>query len=69
LAGSSADVGVIGYTLGGGLRFLGRRYGLAANQVPAIELVSADGRLVRADRENEPDCSGRCASAAAASPS
>ena len=55
LAGSSPDVGVVGYTLAGGLSFLGRRYGLAANHVSAIELVTADGRLVRADREHEPD--------------
>jgi FAD binding domain-containing protein/berberine-like enzyme len=55
LAGSSPDVGVVGYTLGGGLSFLGRRHGLAASHVSAIELVTADGRLVRADPENEPD--------------
>ena len=55
LAGSSPDVGVVGYTLGGGMSFLGRRYGLAANSVRAIELVTADGQLVRADREHEPD--------------
>jgi hypothetical protein len=55
LAGSSPDVGVVGYTLGGGLSFLGRKYGVAASQVQAIELVTADGRLVRADHEHEPD--------------
>ena len=33
LPGSSPDVGVVGYTLGGGLSFLGRKYGLAANNV------------------------------------
>jgi hypothetical protein len=55
LAGSSPDVGVVGYTLGGGLSFLARKYGLAANHVSAIELVTADGRLLRADREHEPD--------------
>ena len=55
LAGSSPDVGVVGYTLGGGLSWLARKYGFAANQVTAVELVSADGRFIRADRENEPD--------------
>ncbi len=55
LAGSSPDVGVVGYTLGGGLSWLSRRHGLAANSVHAVELVTADGRLVRADRDNEPD--------------
>jgi FAD/FMN-containing dehydrogenase len=55
LAGSSPDVGVIGYTLGGGLSWLARKHGIGANQVTAVELVTADGRFVRADRENEPD--------------
>jgi hypothetical protein len=55
LSGSSPDVGVVGYTLGGGLSFLSRRHGLAANHVTAIELVTADGRLVRTDREHAPD--------------
>jgi hypothetical protein len=55
LAGSSPDVGVAGYTLGGGVSFLSRRYGLAANSVEAFELVTADERVVRADRGSEPD--------------
>lgn len=55
LSGSSPDVGVVGYTLGGGLSFLGRKYGLAANNVQAIELVTADGSLVRADHDHQPD--------------
>ena len=50
LAGSSPDVGVVGYTLGGGLSWLGRRYGLAANRLLSVEVVTADGRLVRASR-------------------
>jgi FAD/FMN-containing dehydrogenase len=55
VAGAARDVGVVGYTLGGGLSFLGRKHGLAANSVRAIELVIADARLVRADRDHEPD--------------
>jgi len=54
LAGSSPDVGVVGYTLGGGLSWLSRRHGLAANSVIAIEIVTADGRVVRCDRDHEP---------------
>ncbi len=50
LAGSGPDVGVVGYTLGGGLSWLARRYGLAANSVLAVDLVTADATLVRADR-------------------
>jgi len=55
LSGSSPDVGVVGYTLGGGLSWLGRKYGLAANSVTAIELVTADGRFVRATADHEAD--------------
>ena len=44
-----------GYTLGGGLGFLARRYGLAANSVTAAELVAPGGDLVRADAGHEPD--------------
>ena len=55
LAGSSPDVGVAGYLLGGGISWLARKYGLAANNLTAVELVTADGRIVRADAENEPD--------------
>jgi FAD/FMN-containing dehydrogenase len=55
LAGSSPDVGVVGYTLGGGISWLSRRHGLACNHVTAIELVTADGRCVRADADHEPD--------------
>ena len=55
LAGSSPDVGVVGYTLGGGLSFLGRKHGLMTNHVTAIEVVTADGELRRVDAENEPD--------------
>jgi len=55
LAGTSPNVGVTGYTLGGGLGWLARRYGLAANSVTAAELVTPDGELVRADADHESD--------------
>lgn len=55
LGGSSPDVGVVGYTLGGGIGWLSRRYGLASNAVTAIELVTADGRLRRIDTFEEPE--------------
>jgi FAD/FMN-containing dehydrogenase len=55
LHGSSPDVGVMGYTLGGGIGWLARSHGLAANAVTAVEVVTADGRLVWADHETEPD--------------
>jgi hypothetical protein len=55
LAGSSPDVGVVGYTLGGGLSWLGRRYGLAASSVVSVEIVTADGELRRIDAETDAD--------------
>jgi len=55
LVGSSAEVGVVGYTLGGGLGWLGRKFGLACNSVVSADLVTAEGQLVRADRDSEPD--------------
>jgi FAD/FMN-containing dehydrogenase len=55
IAGSSPDVGVVGYTLGGGMGYLSRRYGLASNSVTAVELVNADGEVVRADADTNPD--------------
>jgi UDP-N-acetylenolpyruvoylglucosamine reductase len=55
LAGSSADVGVVGYTLGGGLSWLARKHGIGSNKVTAIEVVTASGELVRTDWANEPD--------------
>jgi FAD/FMN-containing dehydrogenase len=55
LAGSSAEVGIVGYTLAGGLGALGRKWGLACNSVHAVDVVTADGQVIRADRDSEPD--------------
>lgn len=48
LLGSSPDVGAVGYTLGGGMGWLARKYGLAADSVRYFEAVTADGQMVRA---------------------
>jgi FAD/FMN-containing dehydrogenase len=55
LAGTSPDVGVTGYTLGGGIGWLARRHGLAANSVTGAEIVTPEGHRVRADADHEPD--------------
>ena len=55
LSGSSHDVGVVGYLLGGGMSWMARKYGLGVNHIHAIEIVTADGHLVRADADHEPD--------------
>ncbi|MEV0565083.1 FAD-binding oxidoreductase [Dactylosporangium sp. NPDC050588] len=55
LHGSAPDVGVTGYTLGGGLGWYARALGLQSNAVTAAELVTADGTLVRADATTEAD--------------
>ena len=55
LAGTAADVGVVGYTLGGGVSWLGRAFGLAANHVVSADVVTADGVLRHIDLMNEPE--------------
>src|SRR5215213_539317 len=55
LHGSSPDVGIAGYSLGGGMGWLARKYGLQTNAVTALELVTADGELIRVDAEHEPE--------------
>ena len=51
LHGSAPDVAVAGYLLGGGLSFYGRKHGLAANHLLAVEIVTADGSVVRASAD------------------
>jgi FAD/FMN-containing dehydrogenase len=55
LAGSSPDVGVVGYSLGGGIGWLARRHGMQTNRITAVELVTPDGERVRADDEHDTD--------------
>ncbi|MGA8113527.1 MAG: FAD-binding oxidoreductase [Actinocatenispora sp.] len=55
LAGTSPDVGVIGFTLGGGHSWLSRRYGLTADTLVEATVVTADGQTRTVDAEHEPD--------------
>ncbi|GIM97045.1 FAD-binding oxidoreductase [Paractinoplanes toevensis] len=55
LHGSSSSVGVIGYLLGGGLSFYGRRFGLAANSLRSLTVVLADGEVVETSSTQRPD--------------
>ena len=55
LPGTSPNVGVTGYTVGGGLSWLGRKFGWACNNVNSIEVVTADGEPRTVDSTSEPD--------------
>jgi FAD/FMN-containing dehydrogenase len=55
LLGSSPDVGAVGYTLGGGMGWLARKYGLATDSVRFFEVVTADGRVLRASETENAD--------------
>ena len=53
--GDSGSVGVGGITLGGGIGFLVRKFGMTIDSVIAAELVTADGRHLVVDETHEPD--------------
>ncbi|RFU21399.1 FAD-binding oxidoreductase [Geodermatophilus marinus] len=55
LCGSSSGVGVVGYTLGGGVGSLGRKFGFAADHLLSVDLVTADGALRTVSADTEPD--------------
>ena len=68
LTGSSPTVGVVGYTLGGGLSLtMGRARGWAADHVRSIDVVTADGVLRHTSPDSEPDLFWPCAVARATS--
>ena len=47
--------GIVGLTLGGGFGYLTRRWGWASDNVRGFDVVTADGRLVKASNEENPD--------------
>ena len=53
--GDAGSVGIGGITLAGGIGFLIRRNGLTADDLLAAEIVTADGELIQASEESEPD--------------
>ena len=55
LLGSTSDVSVVGYTMGGGFAWLGRKYGFNADSVIEAEVVTAGGELVRASADENAD--------------
>ena len=55
LNGSTTDVSVVGYTTGGGVGPMARTYGIAADRVRAIEVVTGDGVFRRVTPTEYPD--------------
>jgi FAD/FMN-containing dehydrogenase len=53
LHGSAPNVGIVGYSLGGGVGWYARKHGIATNRVTAVELVTAAGDRVRVDAEHD----------------
>ena len=53
--GDTGSVGIAGITLGGGIGYLGRKYGLTIDNLLAAEVVTADGEVHQVDEDHEPD--------------
>ena len=53
--GDTGSVGIAGLTLGGGIGWLVRKYGLAIDALVSVEIVTADGRIVIASATEHPD--------------
>ncbi|MCL4562301.1 MAG: FAD-binding oxidoreductase [Chloroflexi bacterium] len=55
LLGSTSDVGAVGYTLGGGMGWLARKYGMCVDSVLRMDVVTLDGTLRHASPEENSD--------------
>jgi FAD/FMN-containing dehydrogenase len=54
-AGIVSTTGIAGLTLGGGIGWLSRKYGLTADNLLSVDLVTAEGQLVHASADEHPD--------------
>lgn len=55
LNGSTTDVGVVGYSLGGGTGWMARKYGFAADHIISMDVVTANGELLQVNQQTNPD--------------
>jgi FAD/FMN-containing dehydrogenase len=64
---TGVDTGVAGLTLGSGSGWIDRSFGLVCDNLVSVEVVTADGRVLVASDEENPDLFWRCVAAAATS--
>jgi hypothetical protein len=55
LGGSSPNVGLVGYVLGGGIGWLARAFGLCCNSVVSFDVVTGEGEQLHVDAEHHPE--------------
>ena len=62
--GLVSSTGIAGFTTGGGIGWLMRKYGLASDNMVGADVVTADGQFVHASADEHPDLFWDCAAAA-----